>query len=283
MALAGVSLEVPQETLFCLVGPNGAGKTTFIRIASTQLLPSSGNIFVMGYDAIKEPEKVRRLVSVMPQEGNAGRILSAWENIYYYLLARGMERGEARDQTRRTMEALGLWEIKDSLTMKLSGGFRRRVLAAMALASGADVVFLDEPTAGLDPIARREFWGYIRGMVREGQTIIFSTHMLNEAEQVSDFVTMMTRGRIVFKGTPSEAKKLVKSSYRVVLKGRVSPSILEGKEHRTHGDMVYVYCEEEEAVSIVERAIREGIEATVRPVGLEDAFVKVMEGDAQVP
>jgi len=119
--------------------------------------------------------------------------------------------------------------------------------------------------------------------VREGQTIIFSTHMLNEAEQVSDFVTMMTRGRIVFKGTPSEAKKLVKSSYRVVLKGRVSPSILEGKEHRTHGDMVYVYCEEEEAVSIVERAIREGIEATVRPVGLEDAFVKVMEGDAQVP
>lgn len=281
-ALQDISAKVPVGSLYCLAGPNGAGKTTFIRIASTVTLPTAGYVSVLGYDVVKDVWKVRKHVALMPQEGSPfTRALKVWEAVYYYLRARGLPASTAKSETRRVLEELALWEYRDRLVMSLSGGLRRRVLLAKVLATSADVIFLDEPTAGLDPSARRSTWGYIRRLVREGQTILFSTHLLAEAEQVADLVLILRSGRKIAEGRPAELVSRIPYRYKVIAPAEyVSDSVVETYRVRMYEGLVYIYTRElGEAMRIVNEVVEEGGEARVRRVDLEDFFVEVIEDE----
>lgn len=282
VALKGLSTRVPMESLFCLAGPNGAGKTTFIRISATVIRPSSGRVEVMGYSVTEEPWRVRRLVSLMPQEASPfSSTLRVFEAVYYYMLARGFSMLEAGEEARRVLEELDLWQHRSRLIMELSGGLRRRVLLAMALATGAEVVFLDEPTAGLDPEARRATWGYVKRLSREGQTIVFSTHQLTEAENVADRVLLIESGRRVAEGSPRELVAKLPYRYKVVVSTEKLPDWVAESAYRVreYGSIAYVYTRSsEEALRIAEEVLLEGGEARVKPVDLEDVFAEVVGG-----
>ncbi|RLG85084.1 MAG: ABC transporter ATP-binding protein [Thermoprotei archaeon] len=282
VALKGLSTRIPMGSLFCLAGPNGAGKTTFIRISATVIRPSSGRVEVMGYSVTEEPWRVRRLVSLMPQEASPfSSTLRVFEAVYYYMLARGFSMLEAREEARRVLEELDLWQHRSRLVMELSGGLRRRVLLAMALATGAEVVFLDEPTAGLDPEARRATWGYVKRLSREGQTIVFSTHQLTEAENVADSVLLIESGRRVAEGSPRELVAKLPYRYKVVVSTEKLPDWVaeSGYRVREYGSIAYVYARSsEEALRIAEEVLLEGGEARVKPVDLEDVFAEVVGG-----
>ncbi len=275
-ALDGVDASVPFGSLYCLAGPNGAGKTTFVRVSSTVLRPTSGRVYVLGMDVVDDVWRVRRHVAVMPQEGQPfNTTLTVFEAVYYYLASRGMPLGEARSEALRALEELDLADYRGRLVLSLSGGLKRRVLLAMVLASGADVVFLDEPTVGLDPVARRSTWGYIRRLASEGQTIVFTTHMLSEAEAVADRIMLIHKGRRLFEGAPSEALARLGYRYKVVTSLRADFSG-PGVTVRSYGDLTYIYVDDlQRALRIAEEILYEGGYAQIKPVDLEDFFAEV--------
>src|SRR5829696_5887115 len=157
-ALSTVSLNVEPEQIFTLLGRNGAGKTTFVRICATQLMPTAGSISVLGYDVVKEPGKVRNIISIVPQEGRPLRALTPWDHVYNWLQIRGDSKSAARDKTEVMLRKLEIYGARDSPAMNLSGGMKQKILVAMAMASDAQLLFLDEPTIGLDPVSRRQVW-----------------------------------------------------------------------------------------------------------------------------
>ena len=275
-ALDGIDSSVPLGSLYCLAGPNGAGKTTFVRISSTVSRPTSGRVYVLGMDVVGEAWRVRGRIAVMPQEGRPyNSTLTVFEAVYYYLASRGFSLGEARVEARRALEELDLVEYRDRLVLTLSGGLRRRTLLAMTLASNADVVFLDEPTVGLDPVARRATWGYIKRLSAEGQTIVFTTHMLSEAESVADRIMLINRGRRLFEGPPREALARLKYRYKVITSLGLDPSV-SGARVRRYGDLTYICVEDlEGALRLAEEILYEGGQAQIKPVDLEDFFAEV--------
>ncbi len=184
-ALADVNLQVPTGRVYGLIGRNGAGKTTFVRIAATQLALTSGSLEVLGLDVKTQAREIRCRIACVPQEARPLYFLNTEEVVYLYLKMRGMEPAEARRRTRDALEELSLTEYAKKLVARLSGGLRRRTLCAMVLASDAEVLFLDEPTTGLDPLARREVWKAVRRTIREHRTILLTTHYLDEAEALS--------------------------------------------------------------------------------------------------
>ena len=176
-ALDGVSISVGEGEIACLLGPNGAGKTTLVRIIATQLLPTSGEAYVFGYNVIDESNKVRELISVSPQEGRVYLTTTPWDEVYFAARIRGFNRGEARRRTEEVLKRLDLWEYRNKKNLELSGGMRQKVYIGRVLVSDARLLILDEPTIGLDPIARRNLWRYIRELKNEGRTILLTTHI----------------------------------------------------------------------------------------------------------
>lgn len=278
-ALDGVDSSVPLGSLYCLAGPNGAGKTTFVRVSSTISKPTSGRVYILGMDAVGEAWRVRRHVAVMPQEGRPyNSTLTVFEAVYYYLASRGFSLAEARSEAMRALEELDLAGYRDRLILTLSGGLKRRTLLAMVLASNVDVVFLDEPTVGLDPVARRGTWGYIKRLASEGQTIIFTTHMLSEAESVADRIMLINKGRRLFEGPPREALSKLGYRYKVITSLRLDFEDL-GVGVRRYGDLTYIYVEDlDRALKVAEEILYEGGQAQIKPVDLEDFFAEVTWG-----
>src|SRR5436309_15901860 len=167
-ALEGVSFSIDKGEIFCLLGRNGAGKTTLLRILATQLKPTVGRASVLGHDVLSDPKAIRPHIAVVPQEARPQMMLSAYDHIYYMCLIRGRSREDARARTRKVMDDLGLWEHRDKLASDLSGGLRQRLIIAMALVADPEVLFLDEPTIGLDPLGRRSVWHMSRELTRHG-------------------------------------------------------------------------------------------------------------------
>ena len=184
-ALKGVSFGIRKGEVFCLLGRNGAGKTTLLRILATQLRPTAGQALVLGHDVLKEPKAIRPRISVVPQEARPQMMLSAYDHIRLMCQIRGMRKAEALRRTREVMEELELWEHKDKLTADLSGGLRQRVLLGMALIADPEVLFLDEPTIGLDPVGRRQVWAMVRRLASKGVTVLLTTHYMDEAEKLA--------------------------------------------------------------------------------------------------
>jgi ABC-2 type transport system ATP-binding protein len=273
-----VSLSIRRQERVALLGRNGAGKTTFLRIASTLLMPTSGRVEVFGHDVTRDPDAVRPLIAVVPQEGKPFFHLTPREQVYAYLRARGVPRAEAKDKTQSALEQVGLEDVADRLAITLSGGQKQRTMVATVLSTGAPLLFLDEPTIGLDPFARRAVWESLRRLTREGSTILLTTHYLDEAEALSDRLYIVEEGRILAQGTAEELKRQVGGSVRVSVRdgGSLHAQLETFGPTVSEDGTVHVVTGPERVTEIVELAMRGGLSALVGPVTLEEAFLRVV-------
>jgi ABC-2 type transport system ATP-binding protein len=271
-ALRDVSFSIAKGEVFCLLGRNGAGKTTLLRILATQLRPTTGRATVFGHDVLAEPKLIRSRIAVVPQEARPQMLLSAWDHIYYMCLIRGKSRSDAAVRTKGVMEDLGLWEHRKKLSSDLSGGLRQRVIIAMAMAADPELLFLDEPTIGLDPLGRRSVWSMLHKLTERGATILLTTHYLDEAETLADQLLIVEKGQTAFLGTVEEAKGDTGIGMRVT----VEPAGGNGSERE-----VLEPRSDEEILAIVERGLREKRKVTFKPPSLEEAFIKIVGGSIE--
>jgi ABC-2 type transport system ATP-binding protein len=212
--LKGVDFEIRRGDIFALLGSNGAGKTTIVNILSTLMKPDLGNAGICGYDVVRQPEKVRRSISLTGQFAAVDGILTGRENIMLIAKLRGIKNPIAVADD--LLERFGLSEAANKRAAVYSGGMTRRLDLAMSLIGDPDVIFLDEPTTGLDPEARIEVWKTIRELSESGTTILLTTQYLEEAEQLADKIAILHGGIIIANGTLNELKKLfppVKKEY----------------------------------------------------------------------
>ena len=247
-----------------VLGPNGAGKTTLVRILTTELMPSEGRALVAGFDVVKEPEKVKKVIAAVPQESRPIDFLTPYEFVLSYLLLRGLSLREARRRTREVLQAFGLWEVRDREVDALSGGMKRRVLVAAVFASEAEVVFLDEPTTGLDVYSRRLVWNAMSELKKRGATVVLTTHYVEEAAALSDIVLVLNRGRVVDFAPPDRLVEKVPGRYVVEVYG-ADGRVAEGERVLEIGGRRLYYVEKPpEALSL------DGAKVVVRPKSLED-------------
>ena len=207
LALSGVSLEVEAGKFFGLLGPNGAGKTTLINSVVSLVRPDSGSVEVFGRDAYSEFREARRMIGVSPQEINLDRFLTVEETLIFHAGYYGVPKQKARERAEELLERFGLADRRDQRTNTLSGGMKRRVLFARALIHDPKVLFLDEPTAGVDVELRYKLWGYIRELNRGGMTILLTTHYLEEAEALCEEIALINGGNIVARGSSEDLKR----------------------------------------------------------------------------
>lgn len=284
-ALSDVSLEVESGQVFTLLGRNGAGKTTFVRMCATQLMPTSGTIRVLGLDAVRQARQVRDLISVVPQEGRPLRALTPWDHVYNWLRIRGEAKERAREKSEAMLKRLELWEARSRPAMNLSGGMKQKVLVAMAMAVDAQLLFLDEPTIGLDPVSRRQVWSAIKDWKAEGRSILLTTHYMDEAEMLSDHLVIIDRGAVVAQGTISDLRKIIPHNTRIdIAKDGLDEDALKsyGSVTDTGAGMLRVFAFESAVRELSELAIRRNLPFTVSPVTLDDVFVYLvgkMEGN----
>jgi ABC-2 type transport system ATP-binding protein len=206
LALSGVSLEVGAGTFFGLLGPNGAGKTTLINSVVSLVRPDSGSVEVFGRDAYGDFREARRMIGVSPQEVNLDKFLTVEETLIFHAGYYGVPKKKARERAEELLDRFGLVDKRDQRTNTLSGGMKRRVLFARALIHDPEVLFLDEPTAGVDVELRYKLWGYIRELNRGGMTILLTTHYLEEAEALCEEIALINGGNIVAQGSSEDLK-----------------------------------------------------------------------------
>jgi ABC-2 type transport system ATP-binding protein len=256
VALDGLSLQIPPGEIFGLLGPNGAGKTTTIKILTTLARPSRGTARIHGFDVVRQPLEVKKLIGVCPQEINLDRELTAWENLWIYGRLHRLPDLAAR--ISELLEFGNLQERADSLVRDFSGGMQRRLLILRALVSRPRVLFLDEPTVGLDPQVRRQLWSLIQELGRGGITIILTTHYIEEAEMLCDRVGVLNRGRLIALDTPE------------ALVAKVGGYVVETLNS---GRRQYLLVRDKEAAYA--RAQTEPAGVIIRQANLEDVFIQL--------
>ncbi|GAA4833717.1 daunorubicin resistance protein DrrA family ABC transporter ATP-binding protein [Luteimicrobium xylanilyticum] len=223
-AVDGVDLSVRTGTVYGVLGPNGAGKTTTIRMLATLLRPDGGEARIFGHDVQREAFVVRQLIGVTGQYASVDEALSATENLMLFCRLNGLSRAQSRRKSTELLEAFGLTEAAKRPLKNFSGGMRRRLDLAASLIAQPPLIFLDEPTTGLDPRTRTQMWDTIRGLVATGSTVVLTTQYLDEADQLADRIAVIDRGRVVAEGTSDELKDTVGSQSLQV--GLVSPEDL---------------------------------------------------------
>ena len=215
-ALRNVDLVVPQGTVLGLLGHNGAGKTTAIRILTTLTSPTEGRAAVAGYDVMAEPARVRERIGLTAQAATVDGLLTARANLHMMARLYHIPRAAAKARTEELLERLGIADAADRLVKTFSGGMRRRLDLAASIVASPPVLFLDEPTTGLDPNSRNELWELLRGLVAEGTTLVLTTQYLEEADGVADDIVLLDHGRVSAHGTPAELKALIGGARIVV-------------------------------------------------------------------
>ncbi|MDQ6420563.1 ATP-binding cassette domain-containing protein [Paenibacillus sp. LHD-117] len=211
-AVDGVDLKVKAGSIYGVLGPNGAGKTTTIRMLATLLRADAGTARIFGYDVVKEPQIVRQLIGVTGQYASVDESLSATENLVIFSRLLGLGRAEAKRKAADLLEEFGLTEAAKRPLKNFSGGMRRRLDLAASLIAQPPLIFLDEPTTGLDPRTRSQMWDTIRRLVKTGSTVLLTTQYLDEADQLADRVAVIDRGHVVAEGTVDELKASVGTS-----------------------------------------------------------------------
>lgn len=281
-ALDSVTFSIPSSGIFVLIGRNGSGKTTLARILSTELEPTSGTATINGIDVVKEPLRLREKIAIVPQEARAVPWMTPMQTISSYLLWRGFGYGEARRKASEVLGRLELGGSANALTRTLSGGNRRKVLVATVLASEAEIIFLDEPTTGLDPISRKEFWNLLKEIGRE-RFVFLTTHYLEEAEALADEIGILDRGRLIRIGSLDQLRQSVNYNYSMKIPLDPKPQLpkLDKGEIVQGKDGYRILTVEDEAFSIARELSRGGYKFTINPVSLDDIFFYVVNREGE--
>jgi len=209
VVLDGIDLDVAEGTIFALLGPNGAGKTTIVHILSTLIHADSGEVRVAGHNLTREPAAVRAAIGVTGQFSAVDNLLTGEENLLLMADLHHLSRSEGRKRAAALLERFDLVDAAKKLPITYSGGMRRRLDLAMTLVGDPRIIFLDEPTAGLDPRSRHTMWQIIRDLVASGVTILLTTQYLEEADQLADRIAVLDQGKLVAEGTPDELKRRI--------------------------------------------------------------------------
>jgi ABC-2 type transport system ATP-binding protein len=290
-ALRAIDLEIRKGEILALLGPNGAGKTTLISIVCGIVTASSGSVTVDGHDIVADYRKSRSLIGLVPQELTTDAFETVWDTVSF---SRGLF-GKAPDPAHieKTLKALSLWDKKDSRIRTLSGGMKRRVMIAKALSHEPQILFLDEPTAGVDVELRRDMWQLVRELRATGVTIILTTHYIEEAEEMADRIGVMTKGQLLLVEDKTELmQKLGKKQVTLLLQEplAVVPDALQDYELTLSPDgneLTYTYDTRSETRGIVDfmKHVNDaGIQfkdLRTKQSSLEDIFVSLVEGGRQ--
>lgn len=285
-AIKNISLEIEPGRIFTLLGRNGAGKTTFVRICATQLLPTSGIIKIFEDDLIKDTEKIRNYISIVPQEGRPLRALTPWDHVYYWLRIRGVNKNESSTRATKVLQEFELYDVRNRLAMYLSGGMKQKILVAMAMATDSKLLFLDEPTIGLDPVSRRQIWKAIKEKKESGTTILLTTHYMDEAEQLSDDIVIIDKGVIISQGTLSDIRKNIKENIKIeISKSGVDSEVLKsyGTVIDSGTDILKLFTFESNIQELSAIAIKKNFFFKVSPITLDDVFVSLVGAEANSP
>ena len=256
-AVDGVSFSIGKGEVFGLLGPNGAGKSTLIRMLTALTRPDGGSAVIGGRDVVAESSSIKSLIGVVPQENNLDRELSVEENLLIY-----GKLHRVADLPQRIVQVLTdveLLERRDSLVSGLSGGMKRRLIIARALLTDPAVLFLDEPSVGLDPQIRRQLWDIVRRVGRTGRTVLLTSHYIEEADALCDRVGVLRKGRLIALDTPAALKEMV------------GPFIVD--QITEHGRLVQHTARDREEAHELARTLENG--CTVRRTNLEDVFIKL--------
>lgn len=278
-ALNNISLNIEPGRIFTLLGRNGAGKTTFVRICATQLLPTSGTVKIFNNDLIKDTEKIRNYICIVPQEGRPLRALTPWDHVYYWLRIRGVNKYESSERTKKVLRDFELYDVRNKLSMYLSGGMKQKILVAMAMATESKLLFLDEPTIGLDPVSRRQIWKAIKEKKESGTTIMLTTHYMDEAEVLSDDIVIIDKGIVIAQGTISDIRKKIKENIKI----EISKSGIEMETLKSYGsvidtgaDILKLFTFESNIQELSGIAIKKNLFFKVSPITLDDVFVSLV-------
>jgi len=289
-AVSGITFRVLAGETLGLLGPNGAGKTTTIRMLTGLVRPSSGRITVGGYDVLKNPIEVKRLFDISPQEASLHPHLGIAEDLYFYARLRGLSRKDAKLRAQQTLQWAKLESHAKKNGHQLSGGMQRRLLMARALITDPPILYLDEPTTGLDPQSRHALWEYIFELKRRGKTMILTTHYMEEAEKLCDRVIIIDHGKIIAEGSPAKLRRGLGIDSILTLKPRRPfssadlralkeiPGVLDLSSPNGSNGCITVHLREKEALDeIVVAASRlAGIdELNLTEASLEDVFLQL--------
>jgi ABC-2 type transport system ATP-binding protein len=292
VAVDGIDLSVRDGEIYGLLGPNGAGKTTTISIATTRAVPSAGTVRIAGVDVVRSPALARRSIGVVPQYNTLDRACTAEENIQFHCLFFGMSRVEARVRTAQLLDQFRLTDKAKAYPAALSGGLAQRLQIARAIAHRPRVLFLDEPSAGLDPQSRLAMWDSVRGLRAEGITVMLTTHYMEEADELCDRLAIIDHGKILVEDTPAALKASIGGEKIVDLKLAApdTASQLAGRLNAVEGvtgvestaDGVRVLARSEDGIieRIVNASAGFGVRdlATTEPT-LETVFIKMTGRD----
>jgi ABC-2 type transport system ATP-binding protein len=285
-AVDGIDLKVPTGSIYGVLGPNGAGKTTTINMLATLLRPDEGSATVFGHNIEHEAQTVRQLIGVTGQYASVDEMLSARENLIIFARLLGLSRRAAHQKADELLEEFSLTEAAKRPLSKFSGGMRRRLDLAVSLISQPPLIFLDEPTTGLDPRTRTQMWNTVRRLVKNGSTILLTTQYLDEADQLADRIAVIDHGQVVAEGTPNELKasvgiaslQLKLSDEKTIKKAmNVVQAILNAKAQLPEPTVISAPMADPEKVTDLLIALRkEGIhlvEVSVQKPSLDEVFM----------
>jgi len=287
-AVAGISFTIPRGEIMGLLGPNGAGKSTTIRMLCAILKPTDGHARVLGYDIVRQPEEIKQRIGYMSQRFSLYNDLTAYENLAFYARIYGVPERGLRARLDTLLEQSGLQEVQHEQTRNLSGGWRQRLALACAVAHEPPMLFLDEPTAGVDPISRREFWNLIYTMAGQGVSVLATTHYMDEADYCNT-IGMMYSGRLIALDTPDVLKDRLPGLLLEVDCDRPGPAetvvaALPGVQEVTaHGVLLHIAVEDESAQIRVAEALA-AAQITVHRIehvlpSLEDVFISTVDAE----
>ena len=283
-----MSFAVPRGVIFGLLGPNGAGKTTLLKILSTLIQPTSGRVRIQGVDVVAEPLEARRRISTVIQETAVEMFLSVRDNLLTFARFHGIDKNEARRRADRVIGLFGLAPELDRKVQDLSGGFRRRVQVAKVFLVNSAVLFLDEFSTGMDPILKRSVMESLREEAARGRTIVLTTQILNEAEELCDDILILHKGREVARGDLNTLKLLSQGVYEIAVTFDALPADIEGEvaalgplRSQISGNTIELAVKTEEAgaLEIVGELAKKGrvLHVEIRGASLEDIFVELTQ------
>lgn len=230
-----MDLEIRPGEFFGLLGPNGAGKSTTIGMLTTRVLPTAGRAFVAGIDVVRHPARVKSLIGVVHQTNTLDRALSVAENLEFHGRYFGMAPRESRRRSQELLERFSLADRSAAMVFELSGGLAQRLMIARALVHRPHILFLDEPTSGIDPQTRVNLWDTLRGLHTEGQTILLTTHYMEEADALCQRVAVMDHGRILADGSPADLKRSIGADTVVTLVFEGDAAVVADRAERLEG------------------------------------------------